>query len=145
MPRTDGEYPAGHPKGKFWQLWSRIAKNQLRNIQHPILLILSICLQYFIQRFRSKHIFISNSAQSPLDFTFLQVFSKTHSLLKLIFRVTELQQRRKFCSFQKAIFCSLASSNNLVLKGRSNRSRVYICSTGSNFYVTTLSTNALQQ
>lgn len=29
---TEDEYPVGHPKGKFWQLCWKIAKNQLLNM-----------------------------------------------------------------------------------------------------------------
>ena len=36
--------------------------------------------------------------------------------LKLIFRVIELQQTSKFDIFEKALFLTLASSTNLVLK-----------------------------
>ena len=42
------------------------------------------------------------------------VFQKTHSLFKLIFRAMELQQTTHNI-FQKALFCTLASSRKLVL------------------------------
>ena len=36
------------------------------------------------------------------------VFVKFHSFLQLIFSATELQKRRKFNIFEKALFCILA-------------------------------------
>ena len=55
-------------------------------------------------------------AQTPGNLSFLKilVFQKTPLLLKLIFRATELQLTSKFVTFQKALFCSLVSSTNLL-------------------------------
>ena len=44
------------------------------------------------------------------------VFQKTHSIFKLIFRASELQQRPKVDIFEEAQFSISASSTNLVLK-----------------------------
>ena len=51
---------------------------------------------------------------SILFFLKILVFQKTYSLFKLIFRAMELQQP-KHNIFQKALFCTLASSRKLVL------------------------------
>lgn len=53
-----------------------------------------------------------------LEFTFsLDLeFSKTHLLLKLILRATELRQKFNFATDQKIKFFNLASSTNLVVK-----------------------------
>ena len=46
----------------------------------------------------------------------MSIPQNTHSLLKLILRATELWQRPKLDLFQKALFWTLVSSTNLVLK-----------------------------
>lgn len=43
------------------------------------------------------------------------VFEKILSVLKLIFAATELQKRATFDIFDRALFCNLTSSTNLVL------------------------------
>ena len=48
-----------------------------------------------------------------LHFLMVLVFEKVHSLLKLIFRATQLQKVPGYDIFQKTLFCTLASSMNL--------------------------------
>ena len=78
-------------------------------------LALCICLQYFVKDSLKKHIFISNTVQTPwnLYFLLILVFQETHLLLKLIFRATEMRQRPKFDLYQKAPFCTFVPSINL--------------------------------
>ena len=61
-----------------------------------------------------------------LHFLWILVLQKTHFLLKLIFRATELYQRTKFDTFEKALFCTLASSANLVLNTVPIAARQYL-------------------
>ena len=50
-----------------------------------------------------------------LHFLKILVFEKAHSLFKLIFKATPLQKVPEYDIFQKALFCTLASSMNLGL------------------------------
>ena len=76
-----------------------------------------MCLQYFIQGCLKKHIFISNlvKTQRNLHLSYILVFQKTHSLFKLLFRMSELAERPKFDILQEALFSYLASSTTLEL------------------------------
>ena len=72
----------------------------------------------FCPRLPEEIYFYFKFDSESLQVTFLVDFSisKTHSLLKLIITATELRQRPKFDAFHKELFCTLASSKNLVLK-----------------------------
>lgn len=77
-----------------------------------------------------KHILISNSIQSPLNFyfRFILVFQKTHSFTQsLIFRASELPQRPNFDAFQEMLICNLVSSTNLEPKVVPPEAGQYLC------------------
>ena len=69
--------------------------------------------------------FMSNSIQTPcnLQFQYILVFQRTHSL----FRACELPERPDFDIFQEALFCTLASSANLVLNVFPIKAGQYLC------------------
>ena len=50
-----------------------------------------------------------------------------HSLLKLMFRASGLAQRSNFDIFQEAVFCTLASSTNLVVRIIPVEPGQYVC------------------
>ena len=88
------------------------------DIEKPILLYFwnvptKICLELS----EESH-FHYRLVPDTIEFTFLYilVLQKTHLLLKLIFTGTELRQRHKFDTFQKALFFTLVSSTNLDLQ-----------------------------
>lgn len=64
-----------------------------------------------------KHIFVSKSSQTLLNLTFLEILvnEKIRLFIKLIIKTNELRQGPTFDIFQKAVFCILASSTNLLL------------------------------
>ena len=86
-------------------------------IEKPILFDFVNLSTTFCSRLSEETDFHSQLSPDPPDFTFSEDFRilKTHSLFKLIFRATQLQQRRKYDIFQKALFCTLASSTNAEL------------------------------
>ena len=64
MPDCDGGYQADQPRGKFLTfVLKKSAKKH--SIEKHILQILVIYLQSFVQDCLRRHIFISNSAQTP--------------------------------------------------------------------------------
>ena len=71
---------------------------------------------FFPRLFEETHFHLTLDPD-PLNLYSLQILvvRKTHLHLKLIFRATELQQRPEFDIFREELFCTLASSTNLVL------------------------------
>ena len=92
---------------------------------NPILLNLSTTF-CTIMSGEAHHHFQLGPDDLNLHFLWILVLQKTHFLLKLIFRATELYQRTKFDTFEKALFCTLASSANLVLNTVPIAARQYL-------------------
>ena len=92
---------------------------------NPILLNLSTTF-CTIMSGEAHHHFQLGPDDLNLHFLRILVLQKTHFLLKLIFRATELYQRTKFDTFEKVLFCTLASSANLVLNTVPIAARQYL-------------------
>ena len=75
-----------------------------------------------VQGYPRKHIFISKSTQTQWNLHCRHIlgFHKNNLFFKLIFRTSELPQRPKFDIFLEVLFCTSASSTNLVPKVASN-------------------------
>ena len=117
----NGEYPAVHPKVKFWRFLLKNCKKSAvkHSIEKSILLNFVNFSPTFCPRLSEGtdfHFSFLTRSRS-LDFTFSEVlvFEKTHSLLKLVFKVTQLQNIPEYDIFQKTLFCTLVSSMNLGL------------------------------
>ena len=109
----DGEYPAVHPKTKFWGF---LVKNCKKYFKKNLFCLSSwICLQPFVQNCLRKQIVISNSVQTLWFYLKSLEFENAHSLFKLIFKATQLQKISEYDIFRKTLFCPLASSMNLGL------------------------------
>ena len=101
----DGEYTAGHPKGKFFTFVPETCeKSPLKHfLENLVLLSVVIYLQSLVQECLRKHTFISNIAlcekcpnsvgSDHLNFHSLQilVFQKFHSFLKVTFRTNKFR------------------------------------------------------
>ena len=76
------------------------------------------------------------SFQTLIESLFLiyLAFQITNLLFKLIFRANDLPQKSKFDIFQEALFCSLVSSRNLVLKIVPIDAEQYLCRVCNFFY-----------
>ena len=64
----DGEYPAVHPRSKFWRFWVECSKTSAvkQSIEKPIFLISLISMQIFIQDCRRQNKTISKIQNLPL-------------------------------------------------------------------------------
>ena len=87
------------------------------SIEKTILLDFGNLSRIFFPRLFEETYFHLTLDPDPLNLYSLQILvvRKTHLHLKLIFRATELQQRPEFDIFREELFCTLASSTNLVL------------------------------
>ena len=78
------------------------------SLEKPIYFISQICFQYCVQKLLPD--------ARDLILLYSLSFQKTSLLLKLIFAATQFLQRPNFKLFEKALFCILVASINLVLK-----------------------------
>ena len=130
MPDCDGGYQADQPRGKFLTFVLKISAKK-HSIEKHILQILVIYLQSFVQDCLRRHIFISNSAQTPWIYNFsrLQYFKRpicswnytsvsfieyVRNISYLLICTPTVSFSEKFCVRPKRM-TSLVMSKNLVL------------------------------
>ena len=86
-------------------------------MEEPILLNFLNLFTSFCPALFEKTAFHFSLGLGPFILHFLKIllFQKSHSLFKLTFRATQLQQRPMYDILPKALFCILMSSTNLEL------------------------------
>ena len=92
----DGEYPAVHPKARFWRFLVKNYKKSAvkHSIEKPILLNFVNLSPTFCPRLSQETDFHFQLGPHFLILHFWNIllFEKAHSLLKLIFKATQLQK-----------------------------------------------------
>ena len=119
----DYEYLVAHSKNKFWRFFGQKLKKQSvvkHSIGKPfslnfVNLLPTFCPILFKETDRYFELDLDTLIIFYFNLFFLKilVFQKSPSLLKLIFKATQLQKIPEYDNFPKKVFCNLALGMNL--------------------------------